>query len=215
MLVSQPSHSSFYLEAVSLWTGWAEWGLSPSLCVTGRKVYHWAITKQYNFHNCADSFILLIPWCVFTLTQGLQISLVEMTLVFKIPISSSLPLKLIRSQKKKCVAKGEASRDMVGVRRNSGEKNLSLEWGPQRPTFGMATHSSILAWRIPWTEEPGGLQFMRHKELDTTDVIQHTRMRTETSRGRKMNKNIFTSSSAIEICFKKREYTLFTQIWVV
>ena len=26
------------------------------------------------------------------------------------------------------------------------------------PEGGMATHSSILAWRIPWTEEPGGLQ---------------------------------------------------------
>ena len=25
---------------------------------------------------------------------------------------------------------------------------------------GMATHTSILAWRIPWTEEPGGLQSM-------------------------------------------------------
>ena len=25
---------------------------------------------------------------------------------------------------------------------------------------GMATHSRILAWRIPWTEEPGGLQVM-------------------------------------------------------
>ena len=25
---------------------------------------------------------------------------------------------------------------------------------------GMATHSSIFAWRIPWTEEPGGLQFI-------------------------------------------------------
>ena len=25
---------------------------------------------------------------------------------------------------------------------------------------GMATHSSILAWRIPWTEEPGGIQFI-------------------------------------------------------
>ena len=25
---------------------------------------------------------------------------------------------------------------------------------------GMATHSSILAWEIPWTEEPGGLPFM-------------------------------------------------------
>ena len=26
------------------------------------------------------------------------------------------------------------------------------------PEKGMATHTSILAWRIPWTEEPGGLQ---------------------------------------------------------
>ena len=34
----------------------------------------------------------------------------------------------------------------------------------------MATHSSILAWRIPWTEELGGLQSMGHKELDMTDV---------------------------------------------
>ena len=34
---------------------------------------------------------------------------------------------------------------------------------------GMATHSSILAWRIPWTEEPGGLQSMgSEKESDTT-----------------------------------------------
>ena len=31
---------------------------------------------------------------------------------------------------------------------------------------GMATHSSILAWRVPWTEEPGGLQSTGHKELD-------------------------------------------------
>ena len=29
---------------------------------------------------------------------------------------------------------------------------------------GMATHSNILAWRIPWTEEPGGLQSMGHEE---------------------------------------------------
>ena len=33
---------------------------------------------------------------------------------------------------------------------------------------GMATHSSILAWRIPWTETPGGLQSRGHKESDTT-----------------------------------------------
>ena len=36
---------------------------------------------------------------------------------------------------------------------------------------GMATHSSVLAWRIPWTEEPGGLQSpMGRKELDMTEV---------------------------------------------
>ena len=29
----------------------------------------------------------------------------------------------------------------------------------------MATHSSILAWKIPWTEEPGGLQFMGSKRV--------------------------------------------------
>ena len=35
----------------------------------------------------------------------------------------------------------------------------------------MATHSSILAWRIPWTEEPGGLQSTGRKELDTTERL--------------------------------------------
>ena len=34
---------------------------------------------------------------------------------------------------------------------------------------GMAAHSSILAWRIPWTEESGGLQSKDCKELDSTE----------------------------------------------
>ena len=33
----------------------------------------------------------------------------------------------------------------------------------------MATHSSILAWRIPWTEEPGGLHPWCQTESDTTE----------------------------------------------
>ena len=33
----------------------------------------------------------------------------------------------------------------------------------------MATSSSILPWRLPWTEEPGGLQSMAHKKLNTTE----------------------------------------------
>ena len=37
---------------------------------------------------------------------------------------------------------------------------------------GMVTHSSVLAWRIPWTEEPGS--FHGCKELDTTEVTELT-----------------------------------------
>ena len=36
----------------------------------------------------------------------------------------------------------------------------------------MATHSSTLAWQIPWTEEPGGLQSMGCQESDTTKATQ-------------------------------------------
>ena len=38
----------------------------------------------------------------------------------------------------------------------------------------MATHSSILAWRIPWMEELGGLQSMGRKESDTTEQLHFT-----------------------------------------
>ena len=36
---------------------------------------------------------------------------------------------------------------------------------------GMATHSSILAWRIPWTEKPGGLQSRGCKESDPIEQL--------------------------------------------
>ena len=38
---------------------------------------------------------------------------------------------------------------------------------------GMAAHSSILAWRIPWTEEPGGLQSMGLQRV--TDTLSYPR----------------------------------------
>ena len=44
----------------------------------------------------------------------------------------------------------------------------SLDWGDHLEK-GMATHSSILAKRTSWTEEPGGLQSMGSKESDTTE----------------------------------------------
>ena len=36
----------------------------------------------------------------------------------------------------------------------------------------MATLSSTLAWRIPWTDEPGGLQSTGHKGSDTTEATE-------------------------------------------
>ena len=52
-------------------------------------------------------------------------------------------------------------------------RNLPVMWETQVQSLGqedplektMATHSSILAWRIPWTEEPGGLQSMGSQRL--------------------------------------------------
>ena len=39
----------------------------------------------------------------------------------------------------------------------------------------MATHSSILAWRIPWKEEPGGIQYYEVAESDTTEQVNNNK----------------------------------------
>ena len=46
----------------------------------------------------------------------------------------------------------------------------------------MATHSSVFAWRIPWTEEPGGLWSKGCKELYTTEQLIHIDHRTKVSK---------------------------------
>ena len=45
-------------------------------------------------------------------------------------------------------------------------RSLGQEDPPEKE---MANHCSILAWKIPWTEEPGGLQSMGCKESNTTE----------------------------------------------
>ena len=60
-----------------------------------------------------------------------------------------------------------------------GVKRLPAMWEAWVRSLGqedplekeMATHSSILAWRIPWTEELGGLQSTGRKESDTTERL--------------------------------------------
>ena len=54
--------------------------------------------------------------------------------------------------------------------KNSIVKNLPTHAGNSRDTglileLEMATHSNILAWKIPWTEERGGLQSMGSKRV--------------------------------------------------
>ena len=61
----------------------------------------------------------------------------------------------------------------------------------------MTTHSSILAWKIPWTEEPGGLQAMGvTKELDMTWQLNNNRLT-----------NNITRITAVSISKQKQEIT--------
>ena len=64
----------------------------------------------------------------------------------------------------------------MGFPGGSAVKNLPAMQEPQETRVrsfgqedpleeGMAAHSSILAWRIPWTEEPGGLQSMGSQRI--------------------------------------------------
>ena len=67
-----------------------------------------------------------------------------------------------------CSSAGKESAHTVG---DVGSIVQSLGW-EDPPEKGKATHSSILAWRILWTEEPGRLQsWQGHKELDTIEWL--------------------------------------------
>ena len=49
--------------------------------------------------------------------------------------------------------------------------------GEDPPEKEMATHSSILTWKIPWTEEPDELQSMGSQESDTHLVTKQQQMK--------------------------------------
>ena len=70
-------------------------------------------------------------------------------------------------------------------------KNLPAMWETRvwflgwedPPEKGMATHSSVLAWRIPWTEEPGELQSIESQRIGhdwVTNTHTHTHTHTHT-----------------------------------
>ena len=60
------------------------------------------------------------------------------------------------------------------------EKNIKKNIYIHPLEEGMATHVSILAWRIPWTESLVGYSPQGHEESDTTKVTEHTHTHTHT-----------------------------------
>ena len=56
----------------------------------------------------------------------------------------------------------------------------------------MATPSSVLVWRIPWTEETGRCSPWGHKGSDTTEVTQHSRTLVTLLMFRKRNQTVCT-----------------------
>ena len=62
---------------------------------------------------------------------------------------------------------------------NVGDVDSTPELG-RSPGEGNATHCSILAWEIPWTEEPGGLQFMGLQRIGHYWATKHMHARVHT-----------------------------------
>ena len=56
---------------------------------------------------------------------------------------------------------------------NAGDMGLISGWEDPLEE-GMATHSSILAWKIPWTEEPEGLQSMGSQRVGHDLATEHS-----------------------------------------
>ena len=88
-------------------------------------------------------------------------------------------------------------------------------WVGKMP-WNMATHSSILAWEIPWTEEPGGLQSMRSQRVghDWATGLASRLMRTDCSNSK--NKVIFLLNfhhGKFQLCKRDHNKQTFWALW--
>ena len=63
-----------------------------------------------------------------------------------------------------CISCGSAVKNPLSVQETQETWVRSLGWEDPLEKE-MATHSSMLAWKIPWTEEPGGLQSMASRRV--------------------------------------------------
>ena len=90
--------------------------------------------------------------------------------------SFHLTLKVVKDLNRACLVAQTVTNPLA--MKKTRVQSLGWEYSLQK---GMATHSSILAWRIPWTEEPGGLQSKESQGPDTIESLStHTHTRTLT-----------------------------------
>ena len=64
----------------------------------------------------------------------------------------------------------------------------------------MVNHSSILAWEIPWTEEPGGIQSTGRKKSDTTEWLDNNRIYTSSSGEAENETDTVPSFAELTVC---------------
>ena len=88
-------------------------------------------------------------------------------------------------------------------------KRWIQSWGWEDPLEEeMATHSSILVWRIPWTEKPGRLQSMRLQRVKCDWAHTHTHTHTHKSKTNSSQNsgNSLHSISVCRFCWKHLEF---------
>ena len=122
-------------------------------------------TSIYSFFH-SFFFQLLLPSCPASLLHLLKVSWVSHIALDKSVIISVGTMKVIRIQKHPSLV-AQMVKNLPALW-ETWVQSLGLEDPLQK---GLATHSSVLAWRIPWTEEPGQHSLWVCKELVMTERL--------------------------------------------
>ena len=117
---------------------------------------YWKYTNKWNKNTILKSFM----WCLSALPmRKYQLGIYQWSYLFKNTLIAHLPLEIYKLSKiiKTSTLYFPHGSDSKESAYNVGDRFQSL--GQEDPLEKkMAPHSSTLAWKIPWMEEPGGLQ---------------------------------------------------------
>ena len=117
---------------------------------------YWKYTNKWNKNTILKSFM----WCLSALPmRKYQLGIYQWSYLFKNTLTAHLPLEIYKLSK---IIKTSTYTSFTA----QTVKSLPTMWETRVQSLGqedtlekkMATHSSTLAWKIPWMEEPGGLQ---------------------------------------------------------